>query len=150
MSVTTKTVAPFTLDDLSGVEWLPAGAYMDLSAILHRSVVWTGRIEGRVVAVCGLTKLNGHTAEAWTYLHREALLHPFWLHRATKRIVRDYAGAYDMLRIQAMAEDKAAAACRWLECLGFTVEGVCPLMGHEKQTMRRYVWFPKGERCPIL
>lgn len=147
--VTTKTVTPFKLDDLNGIDWLPDGAYMDLSSILARSTIWTGRVNGHVVAICGLTKLNGHTAEAWTYLHREALLYPYWLHRATKRILHNFAGAYDMLRVQAMAVDQADAACRWLEHLGFAVECLCPLMGHHGETMRRYVWFPKGERWPI-
>ena len=64
--VTTKTVTPFKLDDLNGIDWLPDGAYMDLSSILARSTIWTGRVNGHVVAICGLTKLNGHTAEAWT------------------------------------------------------------------------------------
>lgn len=141
-----KSVQPFTLDDLDGVGWLPDGAYHTLAMILPRSTVWTGRVQGEVVAVCGLTKINDYCCEAWTYLHKEAVLHPFWLHRATMRILENDVGASEYRRVQSYADDTAQAACRWLERLGFHVESLCPLMGDRGQTLRRYVWFPGGHR----
>lgn len=132
------------MQDLAGVTWLPVEAAATLVTILPSSAIWTGRVNGRVVAICGVTTLYSHHAEAWSYLHHSALPYKYWLHREVSRILHRYVRDANLWRVQAVAETANEAAGRWLEHLGFVLESVMPLYGPQGETMTRYVLFPRG------
>ena len=144
MSATIKTVEPFQLRDLAGVTWLPIEAAATLGTILPSSAIWTGRVNGKVVAICGVTTLYSHHAEAWSYLHTSALPYKYWLHRAVSRVLHRYVLEANLWRVQAVADITNEAAGRWLERLGVEQESVMPLYGPQGETMSRYVLFPRG------
>ena len=141
---TLKSVQDFHLQDLQGVTRLPPEAAATLGAILSHSAIWTGRVNGRVVAICGVTTLYGHHGEAWSYLHTSALPYKYWLHREVSRILHRYVREANLWRVQAVADTANQAAGRWLEHLGFVLESVMPLYGPQGETMTRYVLFPRG------
>ncbi len=115
-----------------------------MEKLLPVSAMWTGRIEGQIVAFTGITQIHPHLAEAWSYLHADALAHRFWLHRETLRHIRETAAKYNFWRVQVLCYTGHEAAERWLERLGFTEESVMPFFGPGGETMTRYVWFPRG------
>ena len=115
-----------------------------MTRIGPQSGIWTGRINGEIVAVCGVTALQPHLAEAWTFLHPDALRRPVWLFRATKEILQTYVQACGFWRVQALANATEPGAQNWLRISGFTEESRMPLAGPTGETVIRYVWFPKG------
>jgi hypothetical protein len=139
-----KQVSKFEMADLNGCTWLPQEAWGVLARILPQSAIWTGRIDGRVVCIAGLTHIFPHLAEAWTYLHPDALPHRFWLHRRVARTLRSYVETSELWRVQAVAQSNHPAALEWLEKLKFKQESVMPMAGPLGESMTRYVWFPRG------
>ena len=130
--------------DLNGCAWMPPEAWTVLPRILPQSAIWTGRINGQVVCIAGLTTIFPHLAEAWTYLHPDAVAHRFWLHRRVSRTLHSYVEASELWRVQAVAETDKPAAKAWLEKLKFKAESVMPMAGPLGESMTRYVWFPRG------
>ncbi len=134
----------FVLADLAeSADWVSAEALPLLTRIGPQSGIWTGRIEERIVAICGVTALQPHVAEVWTFLHPDARRCPCWLFRATKEILQTYVEACGFWRVQALTEETEGAR-NWLEHLGFNLESRMPMAGPKGETLLRYVWFPKG------
>lgn len=139
-----NSVRAFSLEDVASAPWLPAEALAVLAHLKLQSGIWTGRMNGEIVAVCGVTQLNEYVAEAWTFLHPTALTAPYWLFRATKSILACYVDACGFWRVQALVEETQRPAQNWIEHLGFDLESRMPLAGPKGETVLRYVWFPKG------
>lgn len=78
----------------------------------------TGEIDGRVVAVGGLTFLPGGTVAAFAALTDEARACKVSLHRAGLRLMRE-AKESGIKRVVASADSKSEVAMRWLLRLGF-------------------------------
>ena len=139
-----KTVTRFELADLDGLTWLPMEAGPLLEKLVSKSAIWTGRVDGQVVAICGITMMQEHAAKAWSYLHPDVRAHRYWLHRRVKRILRQVVAASEFWRVEADCYTTHAAAHIWLTRLGFQREGEMPLSGPKGEGMTRYAWFPRG------
>lgn len=139
--MTPKTVLPFQMADLDGLEWVPDDLRVHMRLLLGKTHAWTGRINGRIVAVAGITDLHDGVGEAWSYLTDEALYAPLWLHKAVKGEIDRLAPVYR--RLQASTPQGFLAGCLWLERLGFHVETFSRLAGPQGETMARYVRFPE-------
>jgi hypothetical protein len=139
-----KSVTTFAMPDCDGADWLPIEAWEILPKIIPKSMIWTGRLNEQVVAICGITAVHPHLAEVWSYLHPDARAHRFWLHRSVKRILRVVVANSEFWRVQAVCYSTNLDAHVWLRRLGFQRESHMPFYGPKGELMTRYVWFPRG------
>lgn len=144
-AISNKFVTEFRIQDVDHAPWLPANAKPLLEKILGQSAIWTGWVDGKVVAVCGITLVHPHYGHCWTYLHPDALTHRYWLHRRTKRILQNYVRASELFRVDAVCLASHVEASVWLDRLGLKREsGPMRYYGPQGETMVRHVWFPRG------
>ena len=144
MQATCKTVTRFEVDDLEACAWLSPDMRCQIRRLVLCSAMWTGRVDGQVVAICGITEIHPHYAKAWSYLTRDAVAHRIWLHRATKRILHNWIRASEYWRVEADCLVTNLPAHNWLRHLGFQREGELPLAGQMGEGMTRYAMFPRG------
>lgn len=143
-SISRYAVTPLELDLLLGVPWLPAEAQAILAFVAPRSQAWMGWIGDEVVFVAGIATIYAGVGEAWSYLSPTAKAHPMFLHRAVRRGLKTALLHGNFRRVQSFACEADPAACRWLDRLGFQLEGRMRLAGPNGETMCRYAMFPKG------
>lgn len=139
-----KTVWPYDVRDAADAPWLPANAADLMAKLLPMSAMWTGRINGEIVAFTGITTIHPHLAEVWSYLHPDALKHRFWLHKQTCTYLRRTVKERNFWRVQVLTYAGHEAAERWVKKLGFTCEAEMPYFGPNGETMTRFVWLPRG------
>lgn len=141
VSIRKYAVTPLVLDHLLDVPWLPAETHDLLSFVAPHSQSWVGWQGDQVIAVGGVATVYAGVGEAWTYLCPTIDQHGMFLHRAVKSRLDLIKGQFR--RVQSFAREDHAAACRWLERLGFHLESRMPLSGPNGETMCRYVCFPQ-------
>lgn len=143
-ATTNKYVTEFRVEDLAHAPWLPVDAPAMLDKLRPTSAIWTGWIDGTVVAICGITTIHPHYAKCWTYLHDDVRKHRVWLHRTVKRILHNYVRASEFWRVDAECYETHLAAGIWLDRLGLKAEGRMPFYGPQGETMVRHAWYPRG------
>lgn len=141
IQVTPKTVTRTTDADLDEAAYIPLDQRRHLRVLLPLSLAWTGRIDGVIVAIAGVTEIHPGHGEVWSYLTPRARDASIWLSYAVARRFRRFRPQY--FRLQASTDEHDRVACRWLEWLGFHVETRRRLAGAQRQTILGYVCFPQ-------
>jgi hypothetical protein len=139
-----KFITEFCLEDLDHAPWLPMDAGAMLERLLGKSAIWSGWIDGRLLAIAGITTIHPHYAKCWTYLHPDVRKHRYWLHRNTRRILWNYCRAQEFWRVDAECYETHVEAGIWLDRLGLKAEGRMPFYGPQGETMVRHAWYPRG------
>lgn len=140
-AIDNKRVVPFTWEDLSGADWLPLHAIDLIRSVESRSVIWTGWVGDRCMAVFGYTFLFEHLVEVWAYLHPSLPRYPVVLHRVARQVI---ASCRSLRRVQAAALVDCPRHGAWLERLGLQKEGPpLRMAGPDGRDVQRYVWFPQ-------
>lgn len=136
-----KQLLAFRWEDLQGADWLPGNALEAIRLVESRSVIWTGWVGDRCMAVFGYTFLFAHLVEVWAYLHPGIVRYPIVLHRTALKVLQS---CRSLRRVQAAAMASQPRHGAWLERLGLVKEG--PPMreaGPNGESVQRYVWFPQ-------
>ena len=114
---------------------ISAGAIARLPA----SRSYTLAVDGEVAAIGGLTEIYRGLAEAWLFSDRTIA------ERVRKSFFKKISDALDILaeglgchRVQASAVVGDAQACRFLEHLGFSHEGIMRRYGPKREDFFRY------------
>ena len=94
----------------------------------------TVRSSGRIIFCGGSIELTRRSGLMWAVLSPAAREHMLRLHRATGR----YIGTLRYERLEATVEKGFEAGCRWLDLLGFTLEGESAGYGDNGETHLRY------------
>jgi hypothetical protein len=110
---------------------------------------YTIRHGGRIAAVLGvLIAWEGH-GDCWAVLTPLGFQHGAMVHRATIRYLRRIIRDHELRRLQADVVADHEAGRRWMEHLGFHLEGLMPHFGPHDETFARYAWFhPRLTRAP--
>ncbi len=89
----------------------------------YRIKAFTGRVEGKIVAIGGLTFMPDGTAVAFLEADDEARKNPVALHKAGLRVMREaHAAGYRI--VTALVDSGIEAAPRWLKRLGFEPQNI--------------------------
>ena len=91
----------------------------------------TAELDGRIIACAGIAQIGFGMGTLWAFLATDSGRHFVRLDRCVRRMI----DLPKLRRIEASADVTFAPACRWLEILGFSSEGL----------MRKYG--PNGEDC---
>lgn len=91
----------------------------------------SAEVDGRIIASAGIAQIGFGMGALWAFLAADSGRQFVKLDRCTRRMLE----IPKFRRIEASADASFMPACRWLELLGFTAEGV----------MRKYG--PSGEDC---
>ena len=100
---------------------------------------------GRVIAGGGVIILWSGVGDAWALLGPESRQHLRAIQFYTRRGLEMVCREHHLRRVQALVVKDFEAARRWVESLGFQVEGEMPLAGPSGETLVRYTHFPQGE-----
>jgi len=93
----------------------------DLLRVYARALI----VEGRPIAILGISPRWTAVCYAWAILTEEALVfHPLLVTRETHRLLRHAETSLGMRRIEASVKVGYGAGIRWIEALGFRLEGV--------------------------
>lgn len=92
-------------------------------------------VDGRVLAIGGITRMHEGVGEVWGLLAPAIHAHPIFLHKAGRRLV---AAGHTYRRLQATAAARDLRACRWLARLGFEREGLMRAFGPDGADHVRY------------
>jgi hypothetical protein len=139
-----KFITEFRIEDVDHARWLPCDASTMLEKLNSKSAIWTGWVNGQVLAICGITTVHPHYAKCWTYLHPDVRKHRYWLHRSVKKILHNYVRANAFFRVDAECYETHVEAGIWLDRLGLKAEGRMPFYGPQGETMIRHAWYPRG------
>lgn len=92
--------------------------------------------DGDHILICGgiIPKHSPRHGECWALLDTQAGRHMFSLTKAVARFIN----MQRWMRLEAAVEAKFAPGCRWVELLGFTLEGPMPGYGLNAETYLRY------------
>lgn len=85
---------------------------------LEGEYAFTGLVNGRPIAVAGVTELWQERALLWSFIGRDAGSHFYAIHRAALRLL----ASLPYRRIEADTPCEFKAGHRWLRMLGFTME----------------------------
>lgn len=80
---------------------------------------WTAEVDGEVIAIAGLLPQWENRALAWALLAQSAGTHFAPIHKSIKRFLQ----ASPFRRIEATVDVGFRPGCRWIEMLGFEIEG---------------------------
>lgn len=80
-------------------------------------------LDGKVEACIGMFVLWDGNADVWTYISNKCKEHPIAFHKAVARILDAYQNGLGAKRVSAGTPANFTEGCRWLESLGFKVEG---------------------------
>lgn len=97
----------------------------------------------RVIGCGGVARLWGRVGEGWTIFGSEIAEHPVWLHRTVRPMLRDIMDGMDLDRLQVNVLATSERNCRWIERLGFKLEGLMIRFGPNGEDYFRYAKYAK-------
>lgn len=109
---------------------------------------YTVRIDGEIAATLGvLIPWDGH-GDCWAVLTPLGFRHGALIHRQVIRFLRRLIRDYKLVRLQADVIADYRAGVRWVEHLGFHLEGLMPHFGPHGETFARYAWLNPNRLAP--
>lgn len=118
------TIVPYKAEHLLEMVLQPGQEYAlpyitpEYAIALQNQYAFTALVEGRPIAVGGVTELWTNRGLCWTFIDRKAGSHFAELHRAVKRLL----DIVPYRRLEAETPCGFAQGHRWLKMLGFTLE----------------------------
>jgi len=118
-------VIPFKAEHLEGFKLQPMQSVSqqycnkEFGQALEQLNSWSGIVNNKIVACAGVVEQWKGRGIAWAFLSIEAGAHMNKIHRAVKR----YLDMADQQRIEAAVDCNFNAGIRWIEMLGFKLEG---------------------------
>lgn len=92
---------------------------VDFTELSAAGYAWTAEVDDRVLAVAGLLPQWENRALAWALISESAGTHFAAIHKAVHRFI----SAAKFRRIEATVDVGFKQGCRWIELLGFEIEG---------------------------
>lgn len=83
------------------------------------------------IAFICMVRVWDKVAEIMSITSEEVREHPTAFHRLCKRMIQDHMEVYGLKRVQAIVKSNYNEGCRWLEMLGFNLEGEMKKFGPE-------------------
>lgn len=121
-------VRPWVKGDNERIELQEQQAYLtivsnpsdvDLTALSEEGLAWTGEVDGQVMAMAGVIPQWSNRAIAWAMLSKHSGPHFIEIHRA----VRKFLIHCPFIRVEAQVDVGFPEANRWMNMLGFELEG---------------------------
>ena len=106
-------------------------------AIILNSDSWTGIIDGRIVACCGLIKLGPYRGYCWALLAAD--IGAKGLLKVTKAAIR-YLDLQQFPRIDAVVVAVFEQGQRWMKVLGFELETPLPMRNYLNDGRDAYMY----------
>lgn len=94
-------------------------AALDLEPLVKQDLVWTGEHNGKVVAMGGVVPVWHNRAQAWMWMSEVSGRHMITIHREVKK----FLDACPVPRIEAHVNVGFKPGVRWMQMLGFEMEG---------------------------
>lgn len=107
-------------------------------------MLFTGFVDGKIVAVAGLVKMWPGVAEAMSVMTPSAKPYMKSIHRKSRDVITEAIKKWGLHRIQTVVWDASPAGRKWVEALGFEIESPMKKYGPHQETVLRYVIFPNG------
>lgn len=99
-------------------EIVPSG-HIDLSVLVPDGLAWTGEVDGEVMAIGGVEPIWNDRAVAFMFISGKAGPH----FRAVHKAVSDFLDNAPFKRIEAYVDVGFKEGGRWMNMLGFGLEG---------------------------
>lgn len=97
-------------------------------ATCQQSVGRTGRLDGDIIAICGIIKIADYLGEGWAYFSPKINKVPLTLVKEIKKFLQ---GQKHMRRIQCTVDVHNYKAIKFAKALGFKFEGILRSYGPE-------------------
>lgn len=94
--------------------------------ICQQSIGRAGRLDGVIIAICGITRVADYLGEGWAYFSPELPKAPIKVIKEIKKFIQ---GQKHMRRIQCTVDIYNTKAIRFAEALGFKPEGILQSYG---------------------
>lgn len=95
-------------------------------------------VDGRALAVCGITMIHNGVGDAWGYITPEAIKYPITLHKGVIQKMRYLRKAIGYHRVQMCVKVNDPVHSKWALALGFELEGVMKKYGDDGTDYIRY------------
>lgn len=105
-----------------------------LDGLATRGPAASAVADGRIIACAGVAQIGFGMGTLWAFLAANSGRHFIRLDRCVRRLLE----VPKLRRIEASADASFAPACRWLELLGFSGEGVMRMYGPNGEDCVRY------------
>ena len=92
---------------------------LDLAPLAAENMAWVGETDEGVMAIAGIAPQWENRATAWAMISQNAGVHFMKIHREVKR----HLDEAPFRRIEATVDAKFKAGHRWMNMLGFELEG---------------------------
>lgn len=110
---------------------------------VHGLPAFTGVIDGQVVGCAGIDVFpRAPVGMAWAFIGPVARQHGLWVARAVRKGLWTIIHEHRLVRVEADTLTGWPSAQRWVEWMGFEVEGYMRKRGPKGEDMLRYVLFP--------
>ena len=96
--------------------------------LCKRCIGRTGRLDGVIIGICGISKITDYMGEGWAYFSDLVLTNPI---RVVKEIRKFLKSQTHIRRIYCTVDVHNAKAIRFAETLGFKFEGILQAYGPE-------------------
>ncbi len=83
------------------------------------------------IAFICMVRIWNKVAEIMSITSDEVKEHPTAFHRLCKKMIQDHVEVYGIQRVQTIVKSNYNDGCRWLEMLGFAIEGEMKKFGPE-------------------
>lgn len=97
-------------------------------AICQQSIGKAGRLDGVIIAICGITRITDYLGEAWAYFSPDL---PKGSIRVIKEIKKFIQGHKHIRRIQCTVDVYNTKAIKFAEVLGFKPESILQSYGQD-------------------
>jgi len=150
--VTTYAVRPFRAADVEAMELLEeirallkeAGILETAGETFARSgPAFTALADGVLLGSAGLILHWKGVAEVWLLPTPYIADHPLFVFRSFRRCLWEMIRLHRLRRVQALVSADVPINHRWVERLGFTLEGAMPRYGPFGETHLRYALLPE-------
>lgn len=112
---------------------IPSGR-VDLSPLVPHGLVWTGEVDGEVMAIGGVEPIWENRAVAFMFISGNSGPHFRSVHKA----VRDFLDNTPFRRVEAYVDVGFKEGVRWMKMLGFELEGHMRAYGPDGRDMLLY------------
>jgi hypothetical protein len=102
---------------------------IETKEIVARTVL----LDGKPVAIVGLTLLWTGVAEAWSLLSHDIQIKPVSFHKTVQTLLKEMEDIHQLFRVQATVRSDYRTGIRWLMGLGFELEALMKKYGPEHE-----------------
>lgn len=112
----------------------------------ERGIAMSARADGVLIGAAGLCILIPGVADAWLMLCPGLpRRHQVFAARTCKRWLRELAQLHQLRRVQSHVDSLLPVNNRFIQWLGFELEGTLRHYGEHGQAYLAYAWFPQKE-----